>query len=173
MKRTLIGSLGIAILALGLSAAEDTAAPKKAGYALLDTYIRAFQEIAALGTRGESLEANLEGMAAEAKRAREAAEIDRVFFSRFARILALTKLLMKPDPGGILMPVIDREIADFLRDVTGEDVAARTGPAAVGQVANAIAEELVNLQVYLDTLDMRQAMRKKLDEGMTPRPKKK
>jgi hypothetical protein len=80
---------------------------------------------------------------------------------------------MKPDPGGILMPVIDREIADFLRDVTCEDVVARTGPAAVGQVANAIAEELVNLQVYLDTLDMRQAKRKKFDEGMTPRPKKK
>ncbi len=74
---------------------------------------------------------------------------------------------------GIQVTISNREIADFLRDVTGEDVAARTGPAAVGQVANAIAEELVNLQVYLDTLDMRQAMRKKFDEGMTPRPKKK
>jgi hypothetical protein len=173
MKKALIGLLGIAILTLGLSAAEDAAAPKKAGYALLDTYVRAFQEMATQGTSLGGFEARLEALAAEAKKARDAGEIDRIFSSRFARTLALTWLIIKPDPGSILMPVIDREIADFLRDVTGEDVAARTGPAAVGQVANAIAEELINLQIYLDTLDKRKEMRNKLDQGMAGPPKKK
>jgi hypothetical protein len=173
MKRTLIGLLGIALLTFGLNAAEDAAAPKKAGYVLLDSYIRCFQQLARTETTREGFEASIDAIAAEAKKAREAAETDLVFSSRFARVLALTKLLMKPDPGGILKPVIDREIADFLGDVTGEAVTEGPGPAALGQVANAIAEELVNLQIYLDTLDKRREMRKALDEGMTGPPKKK
>ncbi len=173
MKKTLIGVLGIVALALGLSAAEDPAAPQKAGYALLDSYVRGFQRIAAEGTSGEAFEASIETIATEAKKAREAAEIDLVFSARFARLLALTKLLLRPDPGGVLKPVIDREIADFLKDVTGEDLATGTGPAAIAQVANALAEEVVNLQIYLDTLEKRQAVRRKLDEGMTPQSKKK
>jgi hypothetical protein len=174
MKRFGTGLLVISLLAVGLSAREgETAAVKKAGYALLDTYIKSFQEMATQGTTGEGLEKNLQAIAAEAKKAKEAGEVDLVFFSRFARVLALTKLIVKPDPGNILMPIIDREIADFLKDVTGEDVEARTGAAAVGKVANALAEELINLQIYLDTLDKRNAMRKKLDEGMIGSPDKK
>ena len=57
--------------------------------------------------------------------------------------------------------------------MTGEDLATGTGPAAIAQVANALAEEVVNLQIYLDTLEKRQAVRRKLDEGMTPQSKKK
>lgn len=174
MKRLGIWLLGISVLTLSMSAMEgETSALKKRGYTLLDMYISSVQEIARLGTTGDRLEANLPTMAAEAKKAREAGEVDLVFYSRFARILALTKLIIKPDPGHILMPIIDREIADFLKDVTGEDVAARTGAVAIGQVANAIAEELINLQIYLDTLDKRTAMRKKFDEGMTGSPDKK
>src|SRR5512136_2189060 len=105
MKRSLIGLAGIAALALGLSGTEDAAAPKKVGYVLLDTYIRSFQEMAAKGTSLEAFEANLEALAAEAKKARETGQVDRVFSSHFARILALTKLIIKPDPGSILMPV--------------------------------------------------------------------
>lgn len=173
MKKMGIGLLVVLFVGLSLAAMEDgPAAPKKGGYGLIDTYIRAFQAMAAQGTTAEGLESSLRIVAAAAKKAKEAAEIDQVFYSRFARILALTKLVVAPDPGGLLSPVIDREIADFLMDVTGEAVAARTGPMAVGQVANAIAEELVNLQIYLDTLEKRQAIRKKLDEGMAGPPRK-
>jgi len=172
MRKVLIVWLGIAVLTFGRSAAEDAAAPKKGGYALLDSYIRCFQQMATQGTTREGFEANLEAIAAEAKKAKEAAEIDQAFSSHFARVLALTKLIIAPDPGNLLRPVIDREIAGFLMDVTGEAVAASTGPVAVGQVANAIAEELVNLQIYLDTLEKREAIRKKLDEGMAGPPKK-
>jgi hypothetical protein len=174
MKRIGIWLLGFSILTLGLGAVENKAAAvKKAGYTLLDMYIQGFQEMARQGITGEGFEANLQAIAAEAKKAKDAGEINLVFSSRFARVLALTKLIIKPDPGNLLMPVIDREIADFLKDVTGEDIIARTGAAAVGKVANALAEELINLQIYLDTLDKREAMRKKLDEGMIGSPEKK
>ena len=174
MKRLGVWLLGVCILSLNLSAMEGgAAAMKKAGYALLDMYMKSFQEMAARGTNSGELETNLQAMATEAKKAKEAGEINLVFYAHFARILALTKLIVNPDPGNLLMPVIDREIADFLKDVTGEDVIARTGSVvAIGQVANALAEELINLQIYLDTLEKREAMRKKLDEGMTGPPKK-
>ncbi|MCX6570852.1 MAG: hypothetical protein NT006_05440 [Candidatus Aminicenantes bacterium] len=165
--------MGVCILSLNLSAMEGgAAAMKKAGYTLLDMYVKSFQEMAARGTGSGELETNLQAMATEAKKAKEAGEINLVFYAHYARILALTKLIVNPDPGNLLMPVIDREIADFLKDVTGEDVIARTGSVAIGQMANALAEELINLQIYLDTLEKREAMRKKLDEGMTGPPKK-
>ena len=172
MKRWGCGLMMIALLALGLTATEGPAADKKAGYALLDMYVKAFQDIAARGTGGEEPEALLPTMAVEAKRAKESGEVNLFFFTRYTRVLALTALIMKPDKQSLLAPVIDKELADFLKDVTGEDVATGQGPAAVGQIANAIAEELVSLQLYLDTLDKREAMRKKLNEGMMPSPKK-
>jgi hypothetical protein len=174
MKRLGVWLLGVCILTFNLSAMEGgAAAMRKAGYTLLDMYVKGFQEMAARGTGSGELETNLQAMAAEAKKAKEAGEINLVFYAHYARILALTKLIVKPDPGNLLMPVIDREIADFLKDVTGEDVVRdRAGSVAIGQVANALAEEIINLQIYLDTLDKREAMRKKLDEGMTGPPKK-
>jgi len=174
MKRLGIWLLGISVLTLSMSAMEgETSALKKGGYTLLDMYIRSFQEMARLGTTGDRLEAYLQTMAAEAKKAREAGEVNLVFYSRFARILALTKLVIEPDRGSLLAPIVVPEIMDFVKDVTGEDILTRTGGATIGQLANALAEELVNLQIYLDTLDKREAMRKKLDEGMAGSPKKK
>jgi len=75
------------------------------------------------------------------------------------------------DPGNILKAVIDREAANFVKDITGEDLITSGGAPAIGQVANALAEEIVNLQIHLDTLDKREAIRKKLDERITG-PKK-
>lgn len=169
MKRLGVWLLGVCILALNLSAMEGgAAAMKKAGYTLLDMYVKSFQEMAAQGTSLEELEKNLQTMAAEAKKAKEAGEINLVFYSRYARILAMTKLLVQPDQGNILIPVIDREVTDFLLDITGEEPIAYKagGRPAIGQVANALAEEIINLQIYLDTLDKREAMRKKLDEAV-------
>jgi hypothetical protein len=164
----------MSLLGPGLSAMEyETAALKKGGYALLDMYIQSFQEMARQGTTMGGLEANLQTIAAEAIKAKEAGEINLVFYSRLARILALTKLIIQPDRGSLLGPIVVREIADFVEDVTGESSLTRTGGVAIGQVANAIAEELINLQLYLDTLDKREALRKKLVEGMASSPDKK
>jgi uncharacterized protein YheU (UPF0270 family) len=158
MKRLGACLLGICILSLNLSATEGgAAAMKKAGYTLLDMYVKSFQEMATRGTGSGELETNLRAMATAAKKAKEAGEINLVFYSRYARILAMTKLLVQPDQGNILIPVIDREVTDFLRDITGEEPIAYKagGPPAIGQVANALA---------LDTFDKREAMLKKLDE---------
>jgi hypothetical protein len=160
-------------LALNLMSFDVASAPdKKAGYALLDQYVKSFQEMATKGTGGaDVLEPYLQKMAADAKGAKEKAEINLVFYTRFSRLLAMTKLFVKPDPGNILRPIIDREAANFVKDITGEDLITSGGAPAIGQVANALAEEIVNLQIYLDSLDKREAIRKKLDERISD-PKK-
>jgi hypothetical protein len=176
MKRPVIWMLAISFLTLGLGATEDgaAAAAKKTGYSLLDAYVTCFKEMATQGsgTSWEGLEKKLQAMASEASRAKEAGEISLVFYSRYARILALTKLVIQPDRGSLLAPVLVPEIMDFVKDVTGEDFLARTGGATIGQLANALAEEMVNLQIYLDTLDKRNSMRKKVDEGKIGLPDK-
>ena len=154
------------VLALApAAAAEGLPDPKeKAGYALLDLYVKSFQEMATKGTGGaEVLDGYLAAMAKELQKARAEKAVDPVFDARFARMLALTKLFVRPDPEGILKPVIDRELAAFLRDVTGEDPMQGGGPARIGQVANALAEEIVNLQIHLDTKGTREALRRKLE----------
>jgi len=172
MKRCGLFFLGLIVLAVVLAAGEDGAADvKKAGYALLDKYVAAFQEIASSGS-GAGLENRLRAMADDAKKAKDAGEIDRVFFTRYSRLLALSALVVAADQGNLLAPVVELELADFLKDVTGEDVVALRGAEAVGQVARALAEEVINLQLYLDTLERREALKKALSEGK-PGPWKK
>jgi hypothetical protein len=167
-KIRVLALIAVCAFALNLTADEASSAPgKKAGYALLDQYIKSFQEMATSGSGQGALETNLQRIAADTKKAKEQAEIDAVFYTHFSRILAMTKLFVKPDPGNILKPVIDREAANFVKDITGEDLITTGGAPAIGQVANALAEEIVNLQIYLDTLDRREAIRKKLDERIT------
>lgn len=175
MKKKAIVLAVLALFCSGFAGTDGVAdSNEKAGYALLDMYIRSFQEMAAQGTGGaEVLETHLAKMANDVRKAREAGEIDLVFHTRFARILAMTKLFVKPDPENILKPVIERELADFLKDVTGEEVTRSGGAPAIGQVANALAEELINLQIYLDTKGTREALRKKLDTRITGAEKKK
>lgn len=159
----------LALVCWGSATAEGPRDPKeKAGYVLLDMYVGSFEEMATMGTGGaEVLEAHLAKMAQALKQARGAGEIDLVFQARFARLLAMTKLFVRPDPDNILQPIIEREMVAFLSNVTGEDVVQGGGPAALGQVANALAEEIINLQIYLDTKGTREALRRKLDARIT------
>jgi hypothetical protein len=170
MKRPVVLMAALAVLvSAGLLAAEGTgAAPKKAGDALLDNYVQMFKEMAEGGTGGgaAALEKRLQAWAADAKTAKEKGEIDLYFLSWYQRILAMTKLFIAPDPGMLLKPVIDRELADFLMDTLGEEPAAGSGSEAIGQVAKALATEVINLQIYLDTMDKRAALMKKL--GLAP-----
>jgi hypothetical protein len=172
-KRFLGPAIAICAIALHLAAFEVSPAPAaKGGYILLDQYVKCFQEMATRGTGGKDvLEPYLQKMAADTKKAREQNEIDLVFYTHFSRLLAMTKLFVEPDPGKILWPIIDREAANFVKDVTGEDLITSGGAPAIGQVANALAEEIVNLQIYLDTLDKRVSIRQKLHETITG-PKK-
>lgn len=163
-KILVLGFLGL--FSFNLAAMDNPINPKeKAGYALLDLFITSFRDMV---TRGSGdLDPTLLKMASELKKAREADEIDAVFYARLSRVLALTKLVIVPDPGRILGYVIDREMLFFVHDIMGEELNREGGPAAINQAANAIAEEILNLQIYLDTKDKREALRKKLDDRIS------
>lgn len=74
--------------------------------------------------------------------------------------------------GGILVPIIDRELELFVKDVLAEDFKS-SGPEAIGQVANAIADEIINLHLYLDNLETKEKLRKAWDEKFSAAGEKK
>jgi hypothetical protein len=145
------------ILSLNATAsAEPASADRKGGYAVLDLYLKTFQEMALKGAK-DVWETNLGGIMAEAIKAKTQNDVDQVFFSRFARLMAVTKLSLIPDKDKILQPVCDQEIRHFIKDTMGEDIPAGTKLGA-GLVAEALAQEILNLQIYLDTRGQRQKM---------------
>jgi hypothetical protein len=146
-------------LVLNLTALENPGtAERKGGYAILDLYVQSFQEMAAKGAR-DILEPKLSTIMAAAVKAKEQGEIDQVFASRFSRLMAVTKLVIVPDQDKILAPVVEQEIRRFVKDVLGEDLP--TGEKiGIGVVAESLAQEIINLQIYLDTKDQRQQMLK-------------
>jgi len=147
--------------------AEDQAAPigdKKVGYALLDAIAQMFHQMAMKGSGGPGeLEKGIQKFMADAKKARDQKQLNPVFFRRYAHLLAVMKLVLSPDPGGILAPLIDRELSQFVADVLGEDWKG-AGPGAIGQVSDAIAYEIIDLQMYLDNLEVREKLRKEWDK---------
>ena len=145
-----------------------------AGSALLDMFLENMRLMAVKGTP-EDVEARLQKMRAAADFARQDKAVDAVFFSRFNRLLAITKLVATPDTSGILGPFIDRMLGEFVEDMLGHsgfrDEGGK-GPKAINYVAQALSEEVINLQLYLDTLGRRQALKAGIDARMTaPAPK--
>jgi hypothetical protein len=144
------------------------------GTALLDLFLDHLREIAQSG-KAEVLEPRLQEMMIAANKAREAKTIDPVFFRRFNRMLAVTKLVATPDSSGVLGPVIEQVLGDFVLDklgLPGFREEGGKGPKAVNWVAQALASEIIDLQIYLDTLGQRQALQKKMEERMATPPKK-
>lgn len=137
---------------------------KNVGYSLLDAIGQTFHEMAVSGSGGpEKVTQAIQKFMADAKKAKEQKQIDALFFARYQRILGIIKLAIGPDPDGILVPIIDRELALFVKDVLAEDFKS-SGPEAIGQVANAIADEIINLHLYLDNLETKEKLRKAWDE---------
>jgi len=166
MRKMMIGL--VLIVALGLPAlAEDplpAPADKKAAYRLLDSLGQMFHEMAVTGSGGkDTLEKSLQQFMAEAKKAKDEQRIDAIFFNRYARLLAVIKLITAPDPGGILVPIIDREMSRFVAEVLGDDWQG-SGAKAVGQVADAVAYEIIDLQMYLENPETRERLRKDWDK---------
>lgn len=160
-----------AILALNAAAPAEPASPgKQGGYAVLDLYLKTFQEMALQG--GENVwEANLGGIMAAAVKARSENDVDQVFYSRFARLLSVTKLTLIPDKDKILRPVCEQEIRHFIKDVMGEDPPAGD-KFGVGHVAAALAQEVLNLELYLDTKDQRRKMMEEFTKRIAASEKK-
>jgi hypothetical protein len=166
--------LVLVVLAVPALAGGPGSAPvdKRVGNALIDAVGRTFHDLAVSGTGGVDLvNTAVEGFMADARKAREAGQIDGVFFARYSRILAIIKIAVAPDPQGILVPMFDDELRRFVREVLGDEYKG-SGPAAIGQVANAIADELINLRLYLDDIETKEKLRKDWDEKLSGQAKK-
>ncbi|MCX6565732.1 MAG: hypothetical protein NTW38_04810 [Candidatus Aminicenantes bacterium] len=169
MLRKSISLVLLCVLIFGLAAAAEEPAPvsKKAGYALIDLYINAIKNMALMGAK-DSLDANLNKMMAEAKKARTAGDIDAVFLSRYNRLVAVTKLVTLKDPEKTIAPILHAELGRFVMDVLGEELKTEGPPEAIVQTANALAFAIVDLQIYLDTLDSRQQRYDKFVKSLNP-----
>ena len=143
---------------------------KKAGTAFLDSIATIFHDLAMSGGVKEDIVKRIEDFLVtsmnDAKKAKDENKIDAVFFARYARLLAIIKLSLAPDPGGILVPIINEETRRFVNEVLGEEWKG-SGPGAIGQVANAISDEVVNLQLYMDNLEAKAKLRKAWEEKFT------
>jgi hypothetical protein len=136
----------------------------RVAYALLDGIGEMFYQMAVTGTGWtEKLEKGLQQFMADAKEAKSRSQIDSVFYRRYRYLLAIIKMTVRPDPGGILLTVIDCELGQFVGSVLGEELKG-SGPGAMSQVLNAIAYEIVDLQMYMDNLEAREKLRKTWDE---------
>ena len=156
------------------AAQKDATQAVKSGSALLDLFLDNLGEMARRGTPAD-VEKRLQEMMAAARKAREANLIDPVFFVRYNRMLAVTKLVITPDSGGILAPVIDDVLSGFVLDKLGHrgfDAVSDKGPKAVNYVAQALSVELINLQIYLDTAKERTDLEHKIQVRMSGAPKK-
>ncbi len=168
-------SLLILILtAVSLMAGESGGAPvdKKVGYALLDALGQTFYEMAMTGTGGvEKVTGAVQKFMADARKAKDQNQIDGVFFVRYTRVLAIIKVAVAPDPEGLLVPMFSNQLGWFVHEVLGEDYKA-SGPQAIGQIANAIADEIINLHLYLDNMETKEKLRKAWDEKFSIPAKK-
>jgi len=153
---------------------DITHAPTKSGGALLDLFISNLRDLSGPG-QADSLEKRLAEMMLAARKAREANEIDGVFFLRYNRMLAVTKLVAVPDSTGILAPVIEDVLSNFVLDKLGHRgfrEEGGKGPRAVNHVAAALGAEIIDLQIYLQTAKLRENLRANLDKAMSETGKK-
>lgn len=140
------------------------AVDRKAGYALLDSLSQTFYELVVSESGGlEKINQAIQKCMSEARKVKDQNQVEPVFFARYQRLLGVIKLAMAPDPDGILVPVINRELAVFVKDVLVEDFKG-SGPEAIGQVTRAIRDEIINLQLYLDNLERQEKLRKAWDD---------
>lgn len=142
-------------------------APNKDGYALLDSLSQIFYDASQSGKWDqEQINQLLKRLMAEARQAREQNLIDGPFFVRYRRLLGIIKMTAGPDPDGILVPIINREMAGFVNEVLGEDL--KTGrPEAIRLLGLAIRDEIINLRLYLDSLEKKEKLIKEWDERMS------
>jgi len=142
--------------------AEDN--PGQDGYVLLDMIITTFRDMAMTGSGGfDAVDKALQRLMAESTKAFQEKKIDAVFYKRYARVLSIMKLSIIPDPQSILRLVIKRELAEFVAEKTGEEWDGKS----IGQIAAAMAEEIINLHIYLDTTKKRAELMKEFEKKST------
>jgi hypothetical protein len=167
MKKAISALAAAALLAaVSVAAAGEPSAGQAAGIktasSLLDKLTGTFKHLAESGTGGRAaLEQVMQGLVAEARAARAQKQLDPVFHYRFLRLMSIIQMAIVEDPQGILVPLFNREVGGFLEEVTGERPALPSHPGGgpgLAAIAGALAEEILNLRIYLDTLPRRAAM---------------
>jgi hypothetical protein len=154
------------LIVLGLAAGAAEKPDPQAGYAILDGFVGMFQNMAQTGQGGyDAVDKALQAVMADVKKARAEGKIDAIFTARMTRLLAVVRLVVQPDPEIILKPYIDREVSFFIREITGEEV--REGDKrGIGAIALALAHEIINLRIYLETLPRRAELMRNLEKGL-------
>jgi len=154
------------ILGLGLGLGAPENADPRAGYAILDGFVGMFQDLAQKGTGGfDAVDNALQKIMVDIKKAKAEGKIDRTFYARMTRLLVVVRLAIQPDPEIILGPFIEKEIAEFVQEVTGEEMPG-DGKRGIGAVAMAMAHEIISLRIYLETLPRRAELMSKLEKGL-------
>ncbi len=174
MRGKLIGLFSL-ILAASLAAAAPAGSRDK-GFDLIDMYVVMFKGLADSGTGGpDALNAALDKIMNETVKAREQAAIDPIFDHRFRRLLMVTKLAALQDKARILTPVVERELGRFIEDVEGKVLNLEGGKEGIGigAVADALAEEIVNLQILLEGKKDRERLKREFMKSFQAGPEKK
>lgn len=167
MRKLTVGTI-LCLMVFFMAAAAEEPVPisKKAGYALLDLYLNAFRTMAVSGG-AQTLNTDLDKMLTEAKNARAAGDVDAAFLSRYNRLVAVTKLITMKGPDKTAVPVFMAELERFVMDVLGEELKGE-GSVGIGQMADALAYAVIDLQIYLDTLDSRRDRYDKFVKSFSP-----
>jgi hypothetical protein len=139
------------------------AADESAGVRLLDRLVMGFKTMAEAGAGNyEQVNMFLQDAMAGLKKAKKDNQVNAVFYMRYKRLLTIMKLAVIDtpyDPEGILDDFILREINTFIESVTG--IRSEREHRGIGAIAGAIAEEILNLHIYLDSKSDRAALIKK------------
>ncbi len=147
---------GMSIPAHGqLWPAANAAGKAEPGFVLLDRILVMFQKMAASGSGGrEAVAKGLEDIFNEAVQAKTRAQIDPVFFRKFNRLLMIMRMNFLADSKGILQDAVNRLTADFVEEIAGVRPALdKDGMVGLGAMAGALAEEIVNLRLHLESRD--------------------
>jgi hypothetical protein len=154
----ILGAVLLASFSFGAVVAEE-----KAGFALLENLTKEIVSAAKNEVSAAPVEDRLNGLIAEAKKARSGELIDAYFFKKYTALLAFIKLgLTADDPEGILWPLMERVAGDYIRSVTGSEPPgslkadyAQHGAVGLASISTAVISEVTSLHLYLETKDRR------------------
>lgn len=156
-------------------AADAAPAPAavKDGYALLNSLLTLFDNLYPSGTsKGgfELVNERLDQLAIDVKATREANLIDTIFYNRYRRMLTVFKMIVTPVIKNELFEnPFTQTLIDFVWNVTyvrwtwGEK-------DGIPKMAEALEEEFVQLQFYLDSRQAREEFKKKIGNRILPPP---
>ena len=112
--------------------------------------------------------AELLSLARELKSGRDAKRIDALFAVRYSRLLSGVRQALSGDPELLYWPMYRFSMVDFIEERTGRMpdwnkllfVVSDHGGSGVGlaMIVEAVMSEVVNLHIYLESLDKRQGI---------------